>query len=89
MGDVGRSDVGKNGGDDFEVAEPLNPVTTKESVAVTNTTAKNDTGERKVKIQKFVDDFFAQLDANEECVVRPQRSVNRLPQPVRPLRQRQ
>ena len=54
----------------LEVAEPLNPVTTADSVAVASTTiVENGTGERTAKIQKFVDDFFAQLDANQDGVV--------------------
>ena len=54
----------------LEVAEPLNPETTEESpVLVNTTTAETDTAEREAKIQKFMDDFFAQLDANEDGVV--------------------
>jgi len=54
----------------LEVAEPLNPVTTEEPGAIANTTTlENDATERTAKIQKFVDDFFAQMDANEDGVV--------------------
>lgn len=54
----------------LEVAEPLNPGPTEERPAVANTsTAENNTFHRAAKIQKFVDDFFAQMDSNEDGVV--------------------
>lgn len=51
----------------LEVAEPLNPVTSPENSAVTTTAVPPP--DRETRVQKFIDDFFAQMDSNEDGVV--------------------
>jgi peroxiredoxin len=54
----------------LEVAEPFHQVTTTEtSVAASAEAAEDHYPEREAKVQKFIDDFFAQLDANEDGAV--------------------
>ncbi|MBC7966330.1 MAG: alkyl hydroperoxide reductase, partial [Fuerstia sp.] len=54
----------------LEVAEPLEPATPTDTPVVASISlSPENTAAREAKIQKFVDDFFAQLDANGDGVV--------------------